>query len=104
MSSIYIAGPMTGLPECNYPAFMAKEYQLSREGWKVLNPAKNPFVQDIYDFDYRKAYLWDIEQVINSDAIFMLKGWEKGHGARGEHAIACAVKNAIGDKYEIVYE
>ena len=38
---VYIAGPMTGLPDLNYPAFNAAEEALTAAGHAVLNPARN---------------------------------------------------------------
>lgn len=43
MKRIYIAGPMTGLRELNFPAFNAEAARLRAAGWEVLNPAEiNP--------------------------------------------------------------
>ena len=39
---IYIAGPMTGLPDSNYPAFHAAEARLQALGHEPHNPARNP--------------------------------------------------------------
>ena len=39
---VYVAGPMTGLPEFNYPAFFAAEEYLRSHGAKVMN---QPFCQ-----------------------------------------------------------
>ena len=40
---IYIAGPMTGLPELNFPAFHAEAARLRAFGYEVINPAEiNP--------------------------------------------------------------
>lgn len=36
---IYLAGPMTGLPEFNYPAFHAEAARLRGLGYQVENPA-----------------------------------------------------------------
>jgi len=38
MPSIYIAGPMTGYPEFNFPAFDAARDYLERD-WNVISPA-----------------------------------------------------------------
>ena len=35
---IYIAGPMSGLPEMNYPAFFAEATRLRGLGYEVINP------------------------------------------------------------------
>lgn len=37
---VYIAGPMTGLPEYNFPAFHAAAKAWRDAGWEVLNPAE----------------------------------------------------------------
>ena len=40
---IYCAGPMTGLPELNFPAFHAEAARLRAFGYEVINPAEiNP--------------------------------------------------------------
>jgi hypothetical protein len=38
---IYIAGPMTGLVEHNFPAFHAAADRLRKAGWDAVNPAEN---------------------------------------------------------------
>lgn len=118
--AIYVAGPMSGIPEFNFPAFFAAEEKLRTLGWTVYNPAKKehegPLIAsgsfatgdtDLADnstgFDFKATYLWDMEHVIYSDAIYMLKGWEKGAGARGEHAVALVMKRH-NPEYGIYYE
>jgi hypothetical protein len=118
MKSVYIAGPMSGYPEFNFPAFFAAQATLEALGYKVWNPAakdaENDFSDETYKagdaaasieegFDLREAYLWDIEKVINSDAIYMLKGWEASPGARGEHGVAMVMKKHY-PAYEILYQ
>lgn len=119
MRSIYIAGPMTGYPNFNFDAFHKAAVKLRAEGWTVYNPAEkdeevdlNPKAVKTGDaalaikkgFDFREAYSWDLDKVINGNGVYLLKGWEKSHGARGEHAAAVAMKNAYPDDYEIIYE
>jgi len=36
--TIYIAGPMAGLPLYNFPAFFSAEERLARLGWKKRVP------------------------------------------------------------------
>lgn len=38
---IYLAGPMTGLPEHNFPAFHAEAARLRGLGYQVENPAEH---------------------------------------------------------------
>ena len=41
MTVLYIAGPMSGWPESNYPLFHAAEEILREAGYEVINPARN---------------------------------------------------------------
>jgi nucleoside 2-deoxyribosyltransferase len=83
---IYIAGPMTGLPVFNFPAFHDAAARLRKAGWDVVNPAEN--------FDgrtdlSREYYLrTDVRLLTECDAIAMLRGWEESRGARLEHLLA----------------
>lgn len=119
MKQIYIAGPMTGYPEFNFPAFFAAQHKFEADGWKVWNPAakdSEAAVQADASFatgnavelvkagwDWKDAYLWDVTKIIYGDAIYMLKGWEKSTGARGEWAVAQFAK-AQYPEFEIIYE
>jgi len=81
----YIAGPMTGKPDLNFPAFHAQAARLRADGWDVVNPAElNP--------DPSKGWLdcmrTDIKALVECTAIFMLPGWEWSKGASLEHHIA----------------
>lgn len=83
---IYIAGPMTGYPDCNFAAFHAVAERLAQTGWKVFNPAEN--------FGGRKdlpreAYLrLDLAVLAQCDAIAMLPGWQDSRGAKLEYVVA----------------
>lgn len=118
MRKIYIAGPMTGYPEFNFPAFHAAEERLKADGWWVFNPAKKDEEYDLHaeavrtgdaklaaenGFDFRSAYLWDVTRIIEGDAIYMLDGWQFSPGAVGEHAVAVAMKRHFPD-FQIIYE
>lgn len=117
MAKIYIAGPMSGYPEFNFPAFYTAAYTLAREGWTVFNPANKEgetlsaesrkngdSVKAAEDgFNFREVFLWDVSKVIEADAIYMLKGWEQSPGARAEHAVAVAMKRHYPE-YQIIYE
>lgn len=116
MKKIYIAGPMSGLPEFNFPAFFRAQYTLERQGWQVFNPANKDGESELKGFatgdakaaaaggfNFREAYLWDLSRVVEADAIYMLKGWESSPGACGEHAAAVAMRRHYPD-YKIIYE
>lgn len=85
MKRIYIAGPMTGLSELNFPAFHAAAVALRAQGHHVENPAEinpDPKAQWI---DCMRA---DIARLVTCDAVYLLPGWERSRGAKVEHGLA----------------
>jgi hypothetical protein len=94
---IYIAGPMSGYPDCNFAAFHAAAQRLAAAGWAVFNPAEN--------FGGRKdlpreAYLrLDLAMLTQCDALALLPGWEESRGAKLEYLVArelgCEVIDAV---------
>lgn len=84
MAKCYVAGPMTGYPELNYPAFHQTSERLRQMGFEVVSPAElNPITTP-----YREAMINDILALVRCDHIVMLDGWEKSKGATLEHHIA----------------
>ena len=93
---VYIAGPMSGLPDFNYPAFNAAADLLRTHGVGVLNPADIEFSNrsgrpQAWDWYMRRA----IQMVSKADGIALLPGWEASKGANLEHDIAKALKMDI---------
>jgi hypothetical protein len=95
MKTIYIAGPMTGYPRYNYPAFDEAERHLRELGWNVANPAamsravgfdetKDTPTKEFMDWAIRA----DVEAVLNADALCVLPGWKESRGAKAEAALA----------------
>ncbi|SEI17012.1 DUF4406 domain-containing protein [Pseudomonas asplenii] len=82
---VYLCGPMTGLPDCNYPAFHAEAARLRDLGHHVENPAENPKpVRDKWELYMRMS----IPQMLTCDTVATLPGWEQSKGARLEVEIA----------------
>jgi hypothetical protein len=82
---IYIAGPMSGLPAMNYPAFHAMALNLRARGLHVENPAENkPPLCDSWLGYMRLA----VAQLATCDAVVLLPGWAKSKGACIEHQLA----------------
>lgn len=116
--SIYVAGPMSGIANFNFPAFFAAQAMLEGQGWKVYNPAAKDSEAELdaeavktgddikaiaAGFDFRAAYLWDVDKIIAGNGIYMLKGWEKSPGAFGEWAVAKAMQAKFPD-FQIIYQ
>ena len=85
---IYIAGPMTGLPELNFPAFHAEAAWLRAMGHEVVNPAEINADPKAKWEDCMRA---DIAQLVTCDGIHLLAGWQASRGATLEHHIASAL-------------
>ncbi|TLP71687.1 DUF4406 domain-containing protein [Pseudomonas nitroreducens] len=82
---IYLAGPMTGLPEFNYPAFHAEAERLRELGYHVENPAEHGVIDGCEWADYLRL---DLQKLITCEAIALLPGWDKSKGARLEYHVA----------------
>ena len=82
---IYLSGPMTGLPELNFPAFHAHAAELRERGHDVVNPA---------EITLDPAATWeqcmraDLAALATCDAIAMMPGWHTSRGAQLELHIA----------------
>lgn len=87
-SQTYIAGPMTGYVEHNYPLFNHVATILRTVDWavEVVNPAEN---HNGDRFLPRDEYLRvDLPQVIASDNLVLLPGWQQSPGAVLEVSVA----------------
>ncbi len=84
--SVYISGPMTGLPGENFAAFDEAAALLELAGFDPVNPAEmsrqNP----------GQTYEWYLERDLAAlkkcDAILLLPGWTKSPGAQREYHAA----------------
>ncbi len=91
---IYIAGPMTGIPGMNAPAFDKAQAQLEEAGWFVLSPAAEDRQHGIDHYapmtaeQYMDAALRDLNMLDDVDAIYFLDGYEQSPGAKWEWAYA----------------
>ena len=95
---IYIAGPMTGYPQYNFPAFLDAEEDLISKGWQVLSPARmdiergfNPIKDPTAVFTpgmLPPAIRMDVDAILDCDAIAMLDNWSESKGAKAEYYVA----------------
>lgn len=109
---VFIAGPMRGLPEFNFPQFYAAEARLIDAGYKAFNPARHDVEEA--GFEYRglkgdedlsilgfslSASLADdlLWLTHHADAICVLPGWRDSRQAVAMVALAAALDLLAGD-------
>lgn len=84
MRRIYLAGPMTGIPEFNYPAFHAEAARIRSLGFEVVSPAEINPIGGTWEECMRK----DIAELVTCDTVALLPNWENSRGASLEKYIA----------------
>lgn len=89
---LYIAGPMSGYPDHNFPAFNAMAKELRGLGFEVVNPAELA-EDDSQPWEYYMRR--DIPLLCQCDGIVLLPGWQHSDGAQLEHHIAVKLKMEI---------
>ena len=89
MTTVYLAGPMTGLPDYNRAAFAVAEKRWCGYG-RVLNPARHEL-----GFDHHEYMKLAFQDILASDAVVVLDGWEKSPGATIEVIVANALAMPI---------
>lgn len=107
---VYVAGPMRGIKDFNFPAFDEAADRLRAGGHHVFNPAdrdravhgdtvNQSETGDLSDpsvvasgFNLRDALGADMAWICHeADAIYMLPGWSGSKGATAERATALAL-------------
>lgn len=119
---LYLAGPMQGLPQFNFPMFNRVAAQLRADGHQVFNPAERDIERhggvDIskgndsgdvklaakdHAFSLREALADDTAFICNeADGIVMLPGWEHSNGAMAEWTLARALSKSYPFKFAYV--
>ena len=83
---LYIAGPMSGLPDFNYPAFFKAADLLGAASYDTINPARTEGREGCSSWlDFMRLSLIDIAAC---DGIATLDGHQNSRGARIETRLA----------------
>ena len=101
---VYLAGPMSGIKDYNFPKFHAAAAYLRTYGYEVFNPAENDIANGFdatglegyeaadHGFDLRKALKQDLSWICDhADFIALMDGWEASRGVAAEVALAKAI-------------
>ena len=93
MMMVYIAGPVTGIPERNADAFNAAMAALVDAGYRVVNPLH--LVPP--GMNSAKAMRRLVPELCACDGVCLLDGWETSAGSCVEVAVARACGMPVGD-------
>jgi len=93
---IYLAGPVTGLPDANKPAFAFAQQQIERMGHFAINPHTLVANARINPADWQACMRLCINRLTMGagltsqpiDMVVMLPGWQQSRGATLERTIA----------------
>ncbi|MDN6286080.1 MAG: DUF4406 domain-containing protein [Corynebacterium casei] len=99
--TIFISGPMSGLPDFNYPSFHEAGEYLQAKGERFFSPAHfksgvakpppRPEFAEPWEYYMRQS----LKQLLLCDRILMLPGWENSRGATIEKELAIILNMQI---------
>lgn len=113
MAKLYIAGPMTGYPQFNFPAFHEAAFTLRALGMEVVSPAEMDEEHGVADAALKSkdgklidgkvaGQTWgdllarDVKIVADMvDGIALLRGWEHSKGAKLEVTTAILANKEV---------
>lgn len=101
----YLAGPMTGIPQFNFPYFDRAASLLRDAGWDIVSPAElddertreaalasengDPGDSSLNGETWADFLARDVKLIADEvDAVILLKGWQRSKGARLEAFVA----------------
>ena len=96
---LYLSGPMSGYPDCNYPLFHAEAAVLRSHGYIVHNPAETGDMGSQYTDLLRE----DIRTILDCDGVATLEGWWSSKGAQIEITVAGAIGLPVRPVHEWVH-
>ena len=90
IDSVYISGPITGMPDLNRASFSVAEAVIAYRGFIPINPHRIVCTDCTWS-GYMRA---DIAELVKCDYIYVLHGWWHSRGAIVELIVAkaCGLK------------
>lgn len=117
MTTLYIAGPMTGIPQFNIPAFDNAAAHLRAAGYTIISPAELDSIEmrafalaspdgrmpadgKIAGESWADVLARDVKVISDQvDGLVFLPGWDKSRGARLEAFVALLTGKQIFANY-----
>lgn len=106
----YLAGPMTGHPDHNYPAFEKIATRLRCQGYMISSPHEIDYNETAETRGtHRHSYYMrrTLALLLECDAIILLEGWRDSRGAMAELGLATSTGMGvyfINDRITYPYE
>ena len=82
--TVYLCGPITGIPDLNREVFEEAERTLTAKGYHVINPHKIPEHVGAKDQSWQGYMKRDLPYLLKADLVALLPGWGKSKGAMFE--------------------
>lgn len=89
ITTLYVSGPMSGYPDCNYPAFKEAAHALRLAGYIVVDPSEVTAPGRHHYTDLLKE---DIRNLMECHGVALLDNWWESSGARCEVQVAGVVR------------
>lgn len=100
---LYLAGPMSNIPQLNFPLFHAEADRLRMLGYDIVNPAEinggadeltatasmTPAQLAVHWLDCMRA---DVKQLVDCDGVALLPGWQHSRGV----TVECELAKGLG--------
>lgn len=99
INRLYLAGPMTGFEDFNFPAFNKMAAELRARGYVVENPAEHGVVEGA---DWADYMAYDLTRLGLCGQVALLPGWENSKGARLEVHIARELGMQVVNAHDLV--
>lgn len=96
---LYVAGPMSGVPEWNAPAFQVAADTLRAAGYEVIDPAERSrhlSDEEIDEVTYGEWLRGGLKELLKATGVALLPGWRDSRGASLERSVADALGMPVG--------
>lgn len=109
--TVYLAGPMQGYEDFNFPLFMAAAELLRESGFEVVNPAELDEDEGFFEGTDKETFsvtsgarakymVRDLPHVVECEAIALLPGWQESTGSNIELLTALVCGREVWEFFE----
>lgn len=88
---VYLAGPMRGIEQYNFPTFKLVASALRAQGWEVISPAEMDLSYgspELAEANMADSMRRDLVALLSCEGLVLLPGWEQSRGVQVEKLVA----------------